>query len=63
MIKRWVDLWLNWLDQFRYLFAPDPDRTVCGACGRPWTGESCGQKDNGWPFPTCNPVSTKGQNQ
>lgn len=26
---------------------------ICGACGQPWTGESCGQKDNGWPFPTC----------
>lgn len=23
MIARWVDLWVNWLDQFRYLIAPE----------------------------------------
>lgn len=30
--------------------------TVCGACGDVWQdGMSCGQKDNGHPFPTCYP--------
>lgn len=29
---------------------------ICGACGQPWTGEGCGQKDNGHPFQTCYPV-------
>ncbi|WP_315768495.1 MULTISPECIES: hypothetical protein [unclassified Bradyrhizobium] len=29
---------------------------VCVACGQPWTGEACGQKDNGWPFEVCAPV-------
>jgi hypothetical protein len=29
---------------------------ICGACGQPWRdGLSCGQKDNGHPFPTCYP--------
>lgn len=41
--------------------APTPpasgeDVQVCGACGQPWTGEPCGQKDNGHPFPTCYPA-------
>lgn len=30
---------------------------ICGACGQPWNGEGCGQKDNGHPFPTCYPVT------
>lgn len=30
---------------------------ICGACGQPWTGEPCGQKDNGHPFATCYPVN------
>ncbi|MCS3926237.1 hypothetical protein M2175_001268 [Bradyrhizobium elkanii] len=30
---------------------------ICGACGQPWTGEPCGQKDNGHPYPVCYPVS------
>lgn len=29
---------------------------VCGACGQPWTGEKCGQAENGWPFQTCFPM-------
>jgi hypothetical protein len=33
-----------------------PPQQMCGACGQPWTGEPCGQKDNGWPFQTCTPV-------
>lgn len=36
--------------------AADAQNMICGACGQPWTGESCGQKDNGWPFPVCNPI-------
>ncbi len=28
---------------------------ICGCCGKYWDGEPCGQKDNGWPFPTCYP--------
>lgn len=32
---------------------------VCGACGEPWTGKPCGQKNNGWPFPTCYPTLSK----
>jgi glycine/D-amino acid oxidase-like deaminating enzyme len=30
---------------------------VCGACGKPWTGEKCGQAEKGWPHPVCNPVA------
>jgi hypothetical protein len=30
----------------------------CVACGQPWTGEPCGQKDNDWPFPVCTPSSS-----
>lgn len=31
---------------------------ICGACGEPWAdGKSCGQKDNGHPFPTCYPLA------
>ena len=26
MIERWIDLWLDWLDQFRHLFMPDKPR-------------------------------------
>lgn len=30
---------------------------ICGCCGEPWAeGKTCGQKNNGWPFPTCYPV-------
>lgn len=29
---------------------------ICGACGQPWTGEPCGQKNNANPFPTCYPA-------
>lgn len=29
---------------------------VCGACGQPWNGRGCAQKDNGHPFQTCYPV-------
>jgi hypothetical protein len=29
---------------------------ICGACGKPWDGESCAQKDNGWPHPVCYPT-------
>lgn len=31
---------------------------ICGACGDIWQdGMSCGQKDNGHPYPTCYPVA------
>jgi hypothetical protein len=30
--------------------------TICGACGKVWTGEPCGQAENGWPFQTCYPI-------
>lgn len=29
---------------------------ICGACGQPWTGEKCGQADNGWDHPVCYPA-------
>lgn len=36
--------------------AQSVEAPVCGACGQPWTGEPCGQKDNGHPFAVCYPV-------
>ena len=36
----------------------DESKTVCGACGAPWTGQSCGQKDNQYDFPVCYPYRT-----
>jgi hypothetical protein len=44
MMERWVDLWLEWLDQWRRLFMPDEgncpghvaskrDPKICGICG------------------------------
>jgi hypothetical protein len=30
---------------------------VCGACGHTWTGEKCGQANNGWPHEVCYPVA------
>lgn len=34
---------------------PAPSQ-ICGACGEPWTGQTCAQKDNGWPHEVCFPV-------
>lgn len=31
-------------------------KQICGACGQVWTGEKCGQAENGWPHPVCYPV-------
>lgn len=39
--------------------AEKPTEVMCGACGQPWTGEPCGQKDNGHPFPTCYPFEAE----
>jgi hypothetical protein len=42
MLHRWIDLWLEWLDQFRHLIVPDDcpghvahkrDPKRCGHCG------------------------------
>jgi hypothetical protein len=33
-----------------------PAAQVCGACGQVWTGEKCGQADNGWQHEVCYPV-------
>jgi hypothetical protein len=44
MLTQWVDLWLEWLDQWRRLFMPDEgdcpghvaskrDPKICGRCG------------------------------
>ena len=38
-------------------------QTVCGACGEPWTGQSCGQQDNAHPFPVCYPYQTENGSQ
>jgi hypothetical protein len=34
-MERLVDAALNWLDQFRYLVAPDVDRPACTFCAKP----------------------------
>jgi hypothetical protein len=31
---------------------------MCVACGATWDGNTCGQKDNGWPFPVCSPSAS-----
>ena len=42
LFAAWIDLWLEWLEQFRHLIAPDDcpghvahrnDPKVCGRCG------------------------------
>lgn len=33
MIARWIDIWLDWLDQFRHLVAPQSRDEFCRACG------------------------------
>jgi hypothetical protein len=35
MIERWIDLWLEWLDQFRHLFVPEVARDACTFCHKP----------------------------
>jgi hypothetical protein len=37
------------------------DALICGACGQPWTGEKCGQADNGHSYQTCYPVGRESQ--
>lgn len=29
---------------------------ICGACGKDWDGQTCPQKDNGWPHEVCYPM-------
>lgn len=41
----------------RYDFRPEAfQETICGACGKPWNGQICGQAENGWEHPVCYPV-------
>lgn len=39
------------------ILAALPSPQVCVACGQPWTGEKCGQAENGWPFLVCSPIA------
>ena len=58
-VERWADPAKRTDGKWTALYAAPQEAAqpvaVCGACGQPWTGEKCGQADNGHPFQTCYP--------